>query len=499
MPGPVLAATGMVVRKYLERRTELRAARARPRWRRWLLLPAAGLLLAVAVFAGLLGSFDSAEAVTPGCPGGPPGPVPGPPTQVDDEQYGNALTIVGVGQDRGVGEYGLVISLAAALQESQLYNLDYGHADSVGLFQQRPAAGWGTVEQIMDPVYAATAFFGGADVPPDNPGLLDIAGWEQMTVTEAAQAVQVSAFPDAYADDEPLARQLVAEITGSGGMCGPPGAMNCPPSGLDVEEGLTPDALRVVRCVVATFGITDLIGVGDRPDNPGSDHPSGRAVDVMITDWATEPGNATGWQVGEWARTNAAGLGVKYVIFDAQIWSVDRADEGWRPYTHPSGCSTPTCAHLDHVHVSVHGDAAGGPVGDWMLPLPAGSYTVTAGFGDCGETWENCHTGLDLAAPIGVPVTAVGAGTVATVQPDAGGPYGNFVTVDHGGNTVTAYAHLDTITAGLAPGQTLPAGSTLGTVGDTGNTTGPHLHLEVRLSGTPVDPDAWLRAHGVDP
>jgi len=399
-----------------------------------------------------------------------------------------------------VPEYGLVVAIAAALQESGLYNLDYGHADSLGLFQQRPSAGWGTPSQLTDPMYASTAFFGGG-VPPANPGLLDIPGWQLMTVTEAAQSVQVSAYPDAYADDEPLARQLVAEITGGAALCGPASALNCPPSGLDVEEGLTPDALRVARCVVQKFGITDLLGVGDRGDNPDSDHPSGRAVDVMIAGWDTAAGNTTGWEVAEWARANAVGLGVTYVIFDAQTWSVARAGEGWRPYTHPSGCTEPRCQHLDHVHVSVHGNAAGGVAGDgtWALPLPAGSYTITGEFGECTELWEDCHSGLDLAALTGTPVTPIGAGAVLTVQPDQGGDYGNLVTIDHGGGTVSYYAHLNAIANSIAPGQAVTIASLLGEVGATGHTTGPHLHLEVRQGGVPTDPAAWLRDHGIDP
>jgi LysM repeat protein len=125
----------------------------------------------------------------------------GSPTGLTDEMARNARTIVSVGRSLGVSDYGLVIALAAAMQESGLRNLGYGDRDSQGLFQQRPSAGWGSPAQITDPAYSSKLFFGG----PSNPnkgntkGLLEIPGWQSMTVAQAAQAVQRSAYPDAYA------------------------------------------------------------------------------------------------------------------------------------------------------------------------------------------------------------------------------------------------------------------------------------------------------------
>lgn len=130
------------------------------------------------------------------------------------EMATHARTIVSVGRSLGVDDYGLVIALAAAAQESTVRNLDWGDLDSVGLFQQRPSAGWGTVAQLTTPEYSARLFFGG----PANPnagvtrGLLDIPGWQGMTVTQAAQAVQISAFPDAYAKWETSARAWLAQL-----------------------------------------------------------------------------------------------------------------------------------------------------------------------------------------------------------------------------------------------------------------------------------------------
>jgi LysM repeat protein len=129
-------------------------------------------------------------------------------TPLTAEMTRNAQVIVQIGKSLGVSDYGLVIALAAAMQESGLRNLNYGDRDSQGLFQQRPSAGWGTPAQITDPAYASRLFFGGVNNPNKGitRGLLEIPNWQNMTVTQAAQAVQLSAFPDAYAKWEASAR-----------------------------------------------------------------------------------------------------------------------------------------------------------------------------------------------------------------------------------------------------------------------------------------------------
>ena len=143
-----------------------------------------------------------------------PASVGGETTGLNDEMRANAAVIIQVGYDLGVPEYGIVIALATAMQESSMRNLSWGDLDSVGLFQQRPSAGWGSVEQLTDPAYAARLFYGG----PNNPnrgytrGLLDISGWQSMSLTEAAQRVQISAYPDAYAKWEASARAWFAEL-----------------------------------------------------------------------------------------------------------------------------------------------------------------------------------------------------------------------------------------------------------------------------------------------
>ncbi|CAB4560303.1 unannotated protein [freshwater metagenome] len=142
-------------------------------------------------------------------------PVAGSITPLNDERRANAQAIISVGRELGVPDYGIVIALATAMQESSLRNINWGDRDSVGLYQQRPSSGWGSVEQIMDAGYATRLFFGG----PQNPnkgktrGLLDITNWQSMTLTEAAQRVQISAFPKAYAKWEPSAWAWLYELT----------------------------------------------------------------------------------------------------------------------------------------------------------------------------------------------------------------------------------------------------------------------------------------------
>ena len=148
------------------------------------------------------------------------------------EQVRNAATIIGVGRDLGVSDQAIIVALMTAMQESMLYvlaspvvpgSLTYPHdqqavnKDSINLFQQRPSQGWGTVEDIMNPEYAARAFYGGPAGPLNGnpPGLLDTPGWEGMPLGAAAQSVQGSAHPDKYDRWESTAEQVLGQVTGT--------------------------------------------------------------------------------------------------------------------------------------------------------------------------------------------------------------------------------------------------------------------------------------------
>ncbi|MFC9327935.1 C40 family peptidase [Kitasatospora sp. NPDC057015] len=149
-----------------------------------------------------------------------------------------AEAIVATGIALQVPARGQVIALATAMQESRLRNLSGGDRDSLGLFQQRPSQGWGTPAQLQDPVYASTAFY---------KALLQVAGWQELPLTVAAQAVQRSGFPDAYAQWELLAsalRQAIGTALGapsaSATAPAPASPGSCTPSGTDTDWGIIP-------------------------------------------------------------------------------------------------------------------------------------------------------------------------------------------------------------------------------------------------------------------
>ncbi|MEU4209889.1 M23 family metallopeptidase [Streptomyces sp. NPDC026206] len=159
-----------------------------------------------------------------------------------------------------------------------------------------------------------------------------------------------------------------------------------------------------------------------------------------------------------------------------------------------------TPVDLDGLQSELQDDRNGGdraaaisPSG-WTRPLL--SYELTAGFGGVGAHWASGHSGQDFAVPTGTPVRSVGPGTV--VSTGCGGPFGISLVVRHEGGWYSQYAHL----AGplLATGRNVRAGEWIGLSGTTGNSTGPHLHFEIRKSaefGSAVEPVGWLRARGV--
>ena len=179
-----------------------------------LTLDEVALMIPDAAQTELIAAMVRARIARPGATRGasaaataPPCTAPSTPHAWNTTQRENAATIVQVGVVLAVPERGHVVALATAMQESQLYNLGNLGAkndhDSLGLFQQRPSMGWGTPAQVTDPVYAATAFY---------LALKRVAGWESMAVTVAAQRVQRSAFPNAYAKWETDAKSLVKKV-----------------------------------------------------------------------------------------------------------------------------------------------------------------------------------------------------------------------------------------------------------------------------------------------
>lgn len=175
------------------------------------------------------------------------------------EQIGNAAIIIFVGQDMEIPARGWIIAVATAMQESRLTNLghlgDQNDHDSQGLFQQRPSSGWGTPEQVTDPVYSSTKFY---------EKLLTVDDWETLPLTVAAQRVQISAFPDAYAKHEPVATDIVNTLTGGGGRV----------SAVDTQLGncTQPGELSASGWIVPTAGpVWSGFQTPERPAHNGVD------------------------------------------------------------------------------------------------------------------------------------------------------------------------------------------------------------------------------------
>lgn len=165
------------------------------------------LLLFVGTLMGAAPTDDTQQAERTCITRADAGPVT---VSLDAAQIRNARVIVATGEQMNVPRRGLVVAVATAMQESTLRNLSWGDRDSVGLFQQRPSSGWGTVAELTDPPTAARKFYA---------ALLQVQGWTSMPLTMAAQTVQRSAFPFAYARWEGLATTLVGQVAGSGLQC----------------------------------------------------------------------------------------------------------------------------------------------------------------------------------------------------------------------------------------------------------------------------------------
>jgi murein DD-endopeptidase MepM/ murein hydrolase activator NlpD len=471
------------------------------------------------------------------------------------QQLTHAASIIAIGNSQGdVGWPGIKIALMAALTESTLRMLtntgtypesanypndgNGSDHDSLGLFQMRPQSGWGTVAELMDPTYQARAFFGGPTGPnyPSPRGLLDIPGWQQMDPGEAAQAVEVSAYPDRYRNYEPVAETILTALTSSSSSATPAGSggpavsssrvvfplpegtwvatspfgMRVHPitgeyklhtgadfaapdgtpilavadgtvthaeftgtygglviiehridgrtiatayahsweNGIHVQAGDTvragqhiadvgssgystgahlhfevrdggtngefidpaawlnqhnaadlpeatsgspaacnttgtpgaPDGVdgdldrlvddpttggqitaRMLHLYQQTLAAFPDTGWGCYSPRPGtkSEHPLGRACDITFGNQIGQRPNPAqleaGWRVTNWMKDNAAVLGVQYLIWQGQIWSLARDDQGWRPYN-GGGMHDPTSitgSHSDHLHVTV--------------------------------------------------------------------------------------------------------------------------------------------------
>jgi len=268
---------------------------------------------------------------------------------LDHEQAQNAALVAGVGVRRGLPVRAISVALATVYQESGILNVTYGDRDSLGLFQQRPSQGWGTAEQVQDPLYASRAFYD---------ALVQVDGYRTLTIHDAAQEVQRSADGDAYRQHETNAQALALAFTGR-----EPATLTCrlpPPEDSGQAEGadgLTDNARRLRTDVRAAFGRLPDGGYApggvDSGHSEGSTHYEGRAVDFFFR----PVGGARtrdGWALAHYLVARAAALDINTVIFDERIWTARRSDEGWRDYEIDVGNgNADVLLHRDHVHVDV--------------------------------------------------------------------------------------------------------------------------------------------------
>ena len=216
--------------------------------------------------------------------------------QVDLEQGRWASLMAAIAQERGMSPRATTIAIATAFQESKIRNIDYGDRDSVGLFQQRPSQGWGSVEQIMDPHYSIKKFYA---------ALAKVKGFESMEITEAAQKVQRSGFPGAYAQHESDSRALASALRGYS-----PAAFTC-----QINPQGNSSTQVVVEDVQKAFG---EIESGQDRDN--ARFPlTGTPADVK----------ARGWAIAHYLVGNASHLGITTVTFETKQWSAEKSDQGW--------------------------------------------------------------------------------------------------------------------------------------------------------------------------
>lgn len=281
----------------------------------------AGLVLLGAAGYGLYHLSDINSPGAAGCTV----TADGDSMDLSPEQASNAATIAAVADSRGLPERALTIALATSLQESRLSNVDHGDRDSLGLFQQRPSMGWGTEKQILDPVYSSNEFFD---------SLVKIKGYSRLPLTVAAQRVQRSGYPEAYAKHEADATLLSAALTGR-----KPAALSCT-TGADAADsagGKFGDTAKVKARLTREFGghVRPVSGGAPRTVKIAS-APGGGA--------AEGDGARHGWAVAQWAVAHAHDLKVEQVSFDNRRWQAAHSGRGWqrqKPVTAAKGASAP--------------------------------------------------------------------------------------------------------------------------------------------------------------
>ncbi|WP_052433146.1 hypothetical protein [Streptacidiphilus carbonis] len=264
------------------------------------------------------------------------------------DQMSNAGTIAAVAISRNLPERAVTISLATAMQESKLQNLTAGDRDSIGLFQQRPSQGWGTPAQIGDPVYATNKFL-------DK--LVQIQGYAQLPLTVAAQDVQHSGYPDAYATHETDAKTISGALTGR-----VPAVLNCTVNSVGTavagpvgSNGLQQGAQAVATKLKKEFGST----VTPRASVVASSDAAAEGLGLTVGTGRGSTGTARGWAVAQWAVANCQNLHITTVAYDGKVWRSSDSTKRWQDATGASASrSASTSAASGALQITVAAKAA---------------------------------------------------------------------------------------------------------------------------------------------
>ncbi|MBT2455366.1 hypothetical protein [Streptomyces sp. ISL-86] len=333
--------------------------RRRPRRRRPF-RKAAGLLVLLAVIGYFAAQYDSNDG------GGAPHCTASVLTGADasgkggtresydmsPEQASNAATIAAVGVSKGLPERAVTIALATAMQESGLRNLNHGDRDSLGLFQQRPSQGWGTPDQIRDPVYSSGIFY-------DR--LVEVPGYSRLPLTVAAQKVQRSGFPQAYAKHEPDAMVVTAAFGGRGALtCGGPA-----PSTPGDPEKVRTELVRI-------FGKQLLSGNNGEPsrtEDAGGGGGAGTAagagaggkikeaeINLPLRQTGDDTETRRAGALAHWAVANSRSMGIARVSYASRAWVAGEAKGQWQAKggIGKSGDGDPHNAGDEAVRIFVH-------------------------------------------------------------------------------------------------------------------------------------------------
>ncbi len=248
-------------------------------------------------------------------PGTTPAPPPAPGCQagtgvaaipLGTGQAGIAATIAGVAARHKLPRRAVTVAFAAALQESQLENLDYGDRDSIGVFQQRPSQGWGTTAELEDPVYATTKFFA---------ALVRVPGYTKMPVDQAAQDVQHSADGYAYGQWVEVATLLAGYFTGA-----PQAGVSC-----WYTPGGKPDLAGALKQLTQTFGPqgTGGVVVGITTDRSGKKKEDGSVAVVHVQ-------RDGAWTVANWLVAHAQQYGISQIGYAGYAWTAGDGSMGWQ-------------------------------------------------------------------------------------------------------------------------------------------------------------------------